>query len=290
MRYNKEDAEGDGCKVGDLNFENKTGTFQVSHRKAPRHHMPSSHFHGTYEFYYLMSGKREFFIQDRTISIDEGDIVIIAPNILHRTTNNAEQPKHERLIINVHETLFASDTSRREALRPLFEQDYLIVRESLRDRTSIESLSRVLLQEIHEERSGFELFAETLATQLLLTCCRYVQQHAIEAPQSPSPMHDRISEIVRYINDRYMEELSLRSVADRFYISPYYLSRSFKESTGFSFVEYINNVRIKEAKKLLEHTSMKANLIAGKVGFGSVTHFGRVFKAVTGVAPLYYRR
>lgn len=275
--------------MDDMNFENETGTFAVSHRKARSHHMPSSHFHGTYEYYYLMSGKREFFIQDRTISIDEGDIVIIAPNILHRTTN-AEQPKHERLIINIHETLFASDASHREALRPLFQQDYLIVRASLRDRQSIESLSKAMLQEMQEQRSGFELFAQTLAVQLLLTCCRYVQLHAIEVPQSPSPMHDRISEIVRYINDRYMEELSLHSVADQFYISPYYLSRLFKEATGFSFVEYINSVRIKEAKKLLEHSSMKVNLIAGKVGFGSVTHFGRVFKEVTGFAPLYYRR
>lgn len=275
--------------MDDLTFMNNAGTFLVSHRQAPRHHMPSSHFHGTYEFYYLMSGKREFFIQDRTISIDEGDVVIIAPNILHRTTN-AEQPRHERLIINIHETLFASDASHREALRPLFEQDYLIVRASLRDRQSIESLSKTVLQELLEKRSGFELFAQTLAVQLIISCCRAFKQNAVEVPASPSPMHDRISEIVRYINERYMDDLSLRSVADRFYISSYYLSRFFKKATGFSFVEYVNSVRIKEAMMLLEHTSMKVNLIAGKVGFGSVTHFGRVFKEVTGFAPLYFRR
>lgn len=275
--------------MGDLYFENKTGTFLVSHRKTLSHHMPSSHFHSTYECYYLISGKREFFIQDRTVSIDEGDIVIIAPNILHRTTN-AEQPKHERLIINIHEVLFSPDGSHKEALRPLFEQDYLIVRATLRDRLSFEALVQAVLQEMQDKRSGYELFARTLALQLLIASCRHYEQNAVVEPASPSPMHDRISEIVRYINDHYMEELSLHLLADRFYVSPYYLSRFFKEATGFSFVEYVNSVRIKEAKKLLEHTSMKVNQIAGKVGFGSVTHFGRVFKEVTGFAPLYYRR
>jgi YesN/AraC family two-component response regulator len=87
-----------------------------------------------------------------------------------------------------------------------------------------------------------------------------------------------------------MQELSLYLLAEKFYVSPYYLSRFFKEATGFTFVEYVNSVRIKEAKKLLERTTMKVSLVAKKVGFGSVTHFGRVFKSVTGYVPLYFRK
>lgn len=275
--------------MGDLYFENRTGNFLVSHRKALSHHMPDSHFHSTYEIYYLMSGQRNFFIRDRTITMNEGDVVIIAPNIVHRTTN-AAQPKHERLIINIHEQYFSPDSSHKEALRPLLERDYLIVNGSLQCQLAIEPLSRAIIQEMKEQESGFELFAQKLAVQLLIVCCRYFKQNAMELLASPSPMHERISEIVRYINEHYTEELSLHLLADKFYISPYYLSRYFKKATGFTYVEYVNSVRIKEAKKLLEHSSMKVNLIARKVGFGSVTHFGRVFKEVTGNAPLYYRR
>jgi len=274
--------------MGNLYFENNAGTFLVSHRKALSHHMPESHFHSTYEIYYLMSGHRAFFIQDRTITINEGDIVVIAPNILHRTTN-AERPKHERLIINMHERLFSPDGSHQDVFRPLLERDYLVLKNSLRSRQPIETLVSAMIQEMQERRSGFELFAQTLAQQLLVTCSRHFMQHDAEPMASPSPMHERVSEIVRHINEHYMEELSLHLLADRFYISPYYLSRSFKEATGFAFVEYVNSVRIKEAKKLLETTSMKVNLIARKVGFGSVTHFGRVFRSVTGNAPLHYR-
>ncbi|WP_072331841.1 MULTISPECIES: AraC family transcriptional regulator [unclassified Paenibacillus] len=276
--------------MNDMQFANDQGTFSVSHRKAQSHHMAANHFHSTYEIFYLMSGKREFFIKDRTIIVSEGDVVIISPNILHRTTNT-EKPRHERLIINMHESCMGTvNGSYREALQPLFEKEYLVVRRSLHDRGSLEALARMLMQEMLDRRSGFEMYAQTLAMQLLIVCCRHIQQDSAEPLEAPSPMHERMSEVARYINEHYMEELTLDFLAQTFFVSPYYLSRCFKEATGFTFVEYLNSVRIKEAKKLLEQSAMKVNLIAKKVGFGSVTHFGRVFKSVTGQVPLFYRK
>ena len=262
----------------------------MSYRKALSHHMPANHFHSTYEIYFLMSGERAFFIKDRTIAIREGDVVIIAPNILHRTTN-ADKPKYERFIVNMREDFLASaDGAHRDIMRPLFEEDYLIVRCALQDRLAVDALARRIMQEMRERKPGFEVYAQTLAVQLLIVCCRHARQHAMAPPESPSPMHERISEIVRYINHYYMEEISLRLLAEKFFVSPYYLSRFFKEATGFTLVEYVNSVRVKEAKKLLEQSAMKVNLVARKVGFGSITHFGRVFRSVTGNAPLHYRR
>ncbi|WP_282942980.1 AraC family transcriptional regulator [Paenibacillus sp. RC67] len=276
--------------MGSLYYGNDEGTFLVSHRKALSHHMPTNHFHSTYEFYYLMSGQREFFIKDRTMVLNGGDIIIISPNILHRTTN-AEMPKHERLIVNIHENYMTSvNESYREILHPLFERDYIIVKGSELDRPSVEVLAHAIMQEVQERKPGFEMYAQTLILQLLITCCRHMKQKSPEPLEFPSIKHERISEIVCYINNHYMEKLSLDLLAEKFYVSPYHVSRFFKEATGFTFVEYLNSVRIKEAKKLLVRSSMKVNLISQKVGFGSVTHFGRVFKFVTGHQPLYYRK
>ncbi|KRE57832.1 AraC family transcriptional regulator [Paenibacillus sp. Soil750] len=274
----------------DFQFDNGKGSFSVSYRKALSHNMPVNHFHSTYEIFYLMSGKRTFFIKDRTMIIEEGDVVIISPNILHRTTNT-EMPKHERLIVNIHESQMSSmNDAYRDIFQPLFEHAYLIIKCPLQDKLAIESVAQSIMQEMQEKRPGFEMFAQTLVLQLLIICCRHVKQNAIEPLDTPSPMYERILEVVRYMNTHYMQDLPLHLLAEKFYVSPYYLSRFFKEATGFTFVEYLNSVRIKEAKKLLEQTSLKVSLIARKVGFGSVTHFGRVFKLVTGHAPLYYRK
>ncbi|MCS7462882.1 AraC family transcriptional regulator [Paenibacillus doosanensis] len=276
--------------MSNFQFNNAEGTFSISYRKALSHHMPASHFHSTYEIYYLLSGEREFFIKDRTMVMKEGDVIIISPNILHRTTN-AETPEHERLIVNIHESdMRLANGSHTDILQPLFEQEYIVVQCSLQDRIAVEALAARIMQEVRDRKPGFEMYALTLVLQLLVICCRHVKQNSMEPPESPSPMHERISEVVRYINNHYMQELSLHLLAEQFYVSPYYLSRFFKEATGFTFVEYLNSVRIKEAKKLLEQSSMKVSLISKKVGFGSVTHFGRVFKSITGYAPLYYRK
>ncbi|MCM2997717.1 AraC family transcriptional regulator [Paenibacillus cellulositrophicus] len=275
--------------MGEVNYENAEGTFSVSYRKALSHHMPSSHFHSTYEVYYLMSGSREFFIKDRTMVVSEGDVVIVPPNILHRTTN-AAMPRHERLVVNIHECFMALNGAYKDILQPLFDQEYVIVKNSPYSRSSVETISRGIIQEVQDKRPGFDMYAQALVLQLLILCCRHAGQALPERPEAPSPMHERISEVVHYINQHYMQDLSLHGLAERFYTSPYYLSRFFKVATGFTFVEYVNSVRIKEAKHLLEQTTLKVNLIARKVGFGSVTHFGRVFKSVTGHAPLYYRK
>ncbi len=280
----------EGYLLKNILYKNDEETFTVSYREALSHHMPTNHFHSTFEVYYLMSGTREFFIKDRTFVVKEGDVIIISPNILHRTTNT-ELPKHERFIVNIHESCMGScDQSNRGIFQPLFEQEYMILRCSLQERILIEALSNNIIQEIQDKMQGFEMYAQTLVQQLLIICCRHIKQNRIQSLEFPSPMHERISEVVRYINNHYMNDLSLNLLADKFYVSPYYLSRFFKEATGFTFIEYLNSVRIKEAKKLLEQSTMKVNFIYKKVGFRSITHFGRVFKSVTGYAPLHYRK
>ncbi|WP_151734933.1 helix-turn-helix transcriptional regulator ['Paenibacillus yunnanensis' Narsing Rao et al. 2020] len=276
--------------MADIHYENGDGTFTVSHRKARSHHMPVSHFHSTYEIFYLMDGKREFFIKDRTMVVSAGDVILIAPNVLHRTANT-ELPGHERLVVNIHESHMAAvNGAYADVLQPLFEHDYLIARCPLQELLAIGTLAQRVIREMQEMKPGYEMYAQTLALQLLIICCRHIADTRTEQLESPSPMHERISGVVRYINSYYMHELSLSLLAEQFYVSPYYLSRFFKEATGFTFVEYLNSVRIKEAKKLLESSALKVHQIAAKVGFGSVTHFGRVFKEVTGHAPLFYRK
>jgi YesN/AraC family two-component response regulator len=99
-----------------------------------------------------------------------------------------------------------------------------------------------------------------------------------------------ITEVVAYINNNFQTELNLESISAAFYIDSCYLSRIFKKTVGMSFVDYINNVRVMEAKKLLSATDKSIISISENVGFKSNTHFGRVFKKIIGLSPLQYRK
>jgi YesN/AraC family two-component response regulator len=125
--------------------------------------------------------------------------------------------------------------------------------------------------------------------QLLIFINRLAQKNKKTIFSHPDPTHATISKIVNYINNNFGQELKLDKVAEKYNLNPSYLSKIFKEITGFNFVEYKNNVRAKEARKLLQQTELNVTEIAGKVGYNNITHFGRTFKKITGYSPLNYR-
>ena len=274
-----------------IEFCNQSNSFIISSKKAMGHYdMPTYHFHDMYEIYYLLSGERFYFIKDRTFNIKKGDLVFINEHYLHKTTDTGV-PDHQRILIKFHEKFLLTENSPlHEILKTIFKKDNYVLRLPIHEQNNAEELLEKMMQESQTQNSGFEAYLQSLMIKLLVHFGRYIQQNSLNSFEHPSPIYGKISEIVQYINYNYLESITLATISERFYISPYYLSRVFKEVTGFTFIEYLNSVRIKEAQKLLRESKGKVISIAEKVGFGNVAHFGRVFKKVTGLSPLHYRK
>ncbi|MTI57459.1 helix-turn-helix domain-containing protein [Geosporobacter ferrireducens] len=105
-----------------------------------------------------------------------------------------------------------------------------------------------------------------------------------------SNRRELIDNINMYINTHYKEDLSLNLIAEIFYISPNYLSSLFNEKNRISFSDYVQNLRIEEAKKYLRSTPIKVCDIAKKVGFKNNSYFVNVFKKNVGMTPNEYRK
>ena len=86
-----------------------------------------------------------------------------------------------------------------------------------------------------------------------------------------------------------MNELSLTGLADRFYMSTYYLSHQFKEVTGFTLISYIQMTRIRNAQQMLIFSSKKITDIAEECGFTSFSQFNRMFNKFCGMSPREYK-
>lgn len=99
-----------------------------------------------------------------------------------------------------------------------------------------------------------------------------------------------IMECKKYIDEHFMDELSLELIAQKFYFNPSYFSCFFKNYTGISFSEYLFNTRMQKAKELLKNTDYKIYEIAVKVGYKDPGYFNRIFKRKFGIAPDEYRR
>lgn len=98
-----------------------------------------------------------------------------------------------------------------------------------------------------------------------------------------------INEVIYYIGKHYMEDISLSSLADTFYLSKEHLSRLFKRETGTNLFSYIMELKLDDAKKLLTSTELTLDEIAFKLGFSNGNYFSKVFKKNTGQSPREYK-
>ncbi|WP_166245471.1 response regulator transcription factor [Paenibacillus turpanensis] len=98
-----------------------------------------------------------------------------------------------------------------------------------------------------------------------------------------------IAKIKQYIEAHYRENISLKSIAAKFYMNPVYLGQLFRKSYGLYFNEFLLQFRVQEAKKLLRTSELRIYEIAGLVGFSNADYFVTQFEKVEGKTPSEYR-
>ena len=98
-----------------------------------------------------------------------------------------------------------------------------------------------------------------------------------------------VQEVEAYVQAAFREDLALKTLADKFNVNSIYLGRLFREETGEYFSDYLNRLRLEEAKRLLRETSLKAAEIAQRTGFRDPNYFYRKFKQSVGLSPTEYR-
>ncbi|WP_411678285.1 response regulator [Caproicibacter sp.] len=110
-----------------------------------------------------------------------------------------------------------------------------------------------------------------------------------ERPEESPAGNLIVRSAVEYLRVHYAEKLTLTVLAEKTYVSPWYLSKLLNRYTGESFSSLLNNTRIEKAKELLEDPSLKIHEISEMLGFNDVTHFSRIFKKTVQMSPLEYR-
>ncbi|MFX3635941.1 MAG: helix-turn-helix domain-containing protein [Candidatus Pristimantibacillus sp.] len=101
--------------------------------------------------------------------------------------------------------------------------------------------------------------------------------------------HKKLKEIVLYIQKNFNQEISIQSLADKFFLSPNYLCQLFKKEVGETIVEYLSRLRIEYACKLLIDTKLSIYQVGEKCGFQDYFYFTRIFKRMVKLTPTQYR-
>lgn len=99
-----------------------------------------------------------------------------------------------------------------------------------------------------------------------------------------------VNNAIKFINENYSNNLSLDDISKELHISKSHLSYLFIKNTGMKITQYINKVRIKEAKNLLINSNHSLSYISNVCGFNNQNYFSTMFKKIESITPLEYRK
>lgn len=122
--------------------------------------------------------------------------------------------------------------------------------------------------------------------------CRYAQSLFEEVSGRLKELLDSddiINRVEMYIQEHFRENINREDVAAIAYITPNYLSKQFRIKKGMNLREYINQIRIEEAKRLLLTTNLSVSEVAGLSGYENISYFSTVFRKYTGMSPIDWR-
>lgn len=96
--------------------------------------------------------------------------------------------------------------------------------------------------------------------------------------------------IEEYLQQHYQEDVTLQEISDTFFLSREYISRKFKQEYSLTITDYLTNIRMEKAMKLLENPYLKIYEVAYGVGYGNEKYFSKVFKKQVGISPNEFRQ
>ena len=266
-------------------------SFFMSHNKAPfLCHQDFWHFHPEFEIVFVPHGQGRRFVGRKISRFDEGDLVLLGPNIPHNAFNfGFESTEYEEYVIQ-----FKGDHIERmaEGFPEFCRIDGLLSR--AKTGIAIRGEGKQRIGELIKTMFTLNPFQRLMQLFLVLREMSLVPEvEDLEAGEflSINTTHiSRIKQVYQIIQKEYQHELSTRQVAGELAMTESSFCRWFKNATGKNFKQALTEVRVQKACALLMHSDLSVASIASQCGFNNISLFNRFFKEITGITPNKYRK
>ncbi len=252
--------------------------YEIFHYHDPKMEEVPLHHHDFYEVYSFVSGKADYLVEGIRYTLSRGDLLLISPMDLHRPLV-AQGEAYERIVLWINAEYLESISPAR-TLRERFDTGRCIMHCA---HTRLPELMERLASEFSSDAPGSELSARGLFFLVMAELLRLTADSG-DSTAVDSTAPDLVREALHYIGDHFREEMSLESLAARFFVSKYHLSHLFRSTVGVSLYRYILLKRLQHARQLLLEGEAPGE--AGREsGFQDYTNFYRAFRQVYGISP-----
>lgn len=246
------------------------------------------HWHDEVEIIYVRKGPLMVEIDGQKFIGDDGAVYIVSPGVLHMMAAPETPVDYFTFLFPMEFISFQTkDELEDEIFFPLRNHTREF-RPEVTNRNLLEKLIPIL-DELAEENGKFGTHRQIqVRIRLLQVVDLLVEYDQLEA-KTGRASGGLEKEILIYIQDNYHEHISLAELSEHFHLSEKYMSRFFSERFHMTLTQYVNYVRLKYARHLLESTDLSVTEIAMKSGYPNVSYFIRKFSAAVGEPPLRYR-
>jgi AraC-like DNA-binding protein/mannose-6-phosphate isomerase-like protein (cupin superfamily) len=245
------------------------------------------------------SGERGYEVEDRTCMLRKNDIIVVGDHIWHRCLSlGVSQCEARAVVLSFMPKLVDSGV-------PLGDDVQYLMPFKLLDASfpnvipAGTGLSRGIfdfIERIRRELPGdserSRLAIKTYLKMILLTLVNHYSELSAtrRALLSQQSNVRRLAPVFEHIEQHYEESIRVKDAARRCAMSDCCFMHFFKEVTGQSFVAYLNRFRVARAQHLLASTDKAIADISLEIGFCNQSYFGVMFRRITGMTPLEYRR
>ena len=230
------------------------------------------HYHGFFELYYMKDGKCNYFIGDHSYDVISGDIVLVSKDIIHRT--NYTSKNHSRILINFPEEFISA-----EILNEVKNLGYIYRNKLIAQH--IEGVFELIEQEYMKNDQLTPHALRAYTEQLFMLMIRHKPNE-----KRVKVGNTMVEDTIKYIQQNYMADIRLVSVAKHMNVSPEHLSRTFKKKTSFGFNEYLTLFRLQRAEQILLNEPGRSIIdVAYACGFNDSNYFSYKFKEQYGISP-----
>lgn len=253
------------------------------------------HWHEEMEIIMAKKGKANYYIDLETYGIEEGDIIILRPSVLHSLRQKDDiRYESESMLFNLNIVNNNSiDLCSAKYFTPIINNQVkipFIIKRTDEGYSDIKNILIEIFNCYNAKENGYELLLKANILKFFYYLFKNSRIQKNNSIETKNYMVEKIKEILNYIEKNYSEMISIKDLSVLANMSEYHLMRSFKKCTGMTCIEYINNYRLKIASKLLKTTDLSIINISIESGFNNISYFNKLFKERFNVTPKEYRR
>ncbi len=231
-----------------------------------------------HELIFIKAKKGNITIENKRYQFKEGMLLYVCPDILHSIEIDIYEP---RCFLSAHFS-YANVTLNDGEWDVKSGTEILEIHSAreLKDYYNIEDIFKKLVDSWNAKLPGYEFITRTLLQQLLIT----IYQNITKLNQNYSSSL-KVEKIIQYMHQNINTRVTVNELSELVQLSSSYLSRTFKETTGYSVIEYFNKIKIDKAKEQLIEGDKKVKEVAQALGFIDEFYFSRIFKKFEGISP-----